>query len=643
MPAPVKSVADFELVNTENPEGEPWLAASPDGRFTLTFFESFTSPSAYTDIETRLYSAAGTDTGQGVAPTFSSLTIEHQAANAYLPDGRQVFVWTEEPTAGGGNAEDVYASIYIGSLVAIPRFLVAGGAGLQHDPVVAASANGGFVVALADDSVAGGRLTLKFYNNAGTLISTVLDATAFEGVHTPAGFEDDYRNVEITGLANGNYVVTWSDDANLDIFARIFSAGGVALTGLIDIEPGGNAALWPEVTALADGRFLVTNVLLGTATVRGRIFESDGTPSTGAFSIATLAATTSNQQVQTAALHDGRFVTVYRNLSGNIEGQVMTADGTPDGAVFAVNADAAGDKGRPTIATLADGRFAVSWESGAGATATIFTTIFDPREEGLDGSSSSLSDDWIGTSFGDTVYLGLGNDKMSGAAGSDRLRGEAGNDTLFGDGGGDELNGGGNNDTLSGGNGRDTLFGQLGNDVLRGEAGDDTLVGGSGMDELLGGTENDVLSGGAGDDSLEGSQGLDTLRGGDGADLLIGGSGNDTLLGGAAADLFDFDVPDDGNDTIGDWSSADGDTLQVSASGFGGGLAAGALAADRLVVAANPTANQAFGQFLYNTGTGQLRWDADGTGAGAAVNVAKLLNGGAAVSTLNAADFEILV
>lgn len=70
---------------------------------------------------------------------------------------------------------------------------------------------------------------------------------------------------------------------------------------------------------------------------------------------------------------------------------------------------------------------------------------------------------------------------------------------------------------------------------------------------------------------------------------------------------------------------------------------AGALAGNRLVVAANPAANQAFGQFLYNTATGQLRWDADGTGAGAAVNIVKLLNGGVAVVTsLHAADFEIL-
>jgi hypothetical protein len=53
-------------------------------------------------------------------------------------------------------------------------------------------------------------------------------------------------------------------------------------------------------------------------------------------------------------------------------------------------------------------------------------------------------------------------------------------------------------------------------------------------------------------------------------------------------------------------------------------------------------ATQAFGQFLYNTATGQLAWDADGTGVGAAVNICRLLNRGVAVGTLAVGDFDIV-
>ncbi len=637
MPQPVKVIADFELINLENPEGEPWLSAAPDGRFSLLFFESV---SGAIDLEERIYTASGVEQ-TALGTTFSATTNEHQVASSYLPDGRRVYVWTEEPMAGGGNLEDVFCEIRYGNNIADgARFLVAGGAGRQHDPVVAANSNG-FVVALADASVAGGQLILKFYNIAGTLINTVLAPNAPQTVAT--GSADQFRDVEITALANGNYVVVWDSQFNADVFARVYSSGGVAQSGVIDVQTGAPGAGFPDVTALADGRFLVTYAEFVAGLVRGRIFNPDGTPDGVRFAIGSGFANTTDNQAQTAALHDGRFVTVWKTAAGEIAGQVMFADGTPDGAVFTVNTVTAGDQSRPTIATLADGRFVVSWESGAGASPeTIITAIFDPREEGLVTSASSFNDDWFGTAFDDQISGGTGNDQLRGGKGRDTLRGETGIDTLTGDNGGDSLFGGNDSDVLTGGNGNDSLFGQLGNDTLSGEAGDDTLAGGAGLDVLSGGSDNDTLNGGTGDDELAGGTGIDTLRGGVGADELRGGAGNDTLTGGGQADSFVFDTPSDGNDLISDWTAVEGDKLQISAAAFGGGLVAGALAANRLVVANNPAANQAFGQFLYNTASGQLKWDADGTGAGAAVNIAKLFDGGVAVSALSVSGFDIL-
>jgi hypothetical protein len=71
---------------------------------------------------------------------------------------------------------------------------------------------------------------------------------------------------------------------------------------------------------------------------------------------------------------------------------------------------------------------------------------------------------------------------------------------------------------------------------------------------------------------------------------------------------------------------------------------AGGLAANQLVVGPAPVVNQAFGQFLYNTTTGQLPCDADGTGAGAAVNLVILQqnNFTTLATPLAAADFTVL-
>jgi T1SS-143 domain-containing protein len=81
---------------------------------------------------------------------------------------------------------------------------------------------------------------------------------------------------------------------------------------------------------------------------------------------------------------------------------------------------------------------------------------------------------------------------------------------------------------------------------------------------------DDTLVGGAGNDMLFGQEGNDTLFGGDGNDLLWGGSGNDELWGGAGADTFLFMSPDEGVDTIKDFSLAEGDMIDISnvLSGF---------------------------------------------------------------------------
>jgi Ca2+-binding RTX toxin-like protein len=300
---------------------------------------------------------------------------------------------------------------------------------------------------------------------------------------------------------------------------------------------------------------------------------------------------------------------------------------------------------------------------------------------GLDGEVHRLEPDAAAGDGNDTIDGGTGNDRIYGGAGADRLMGGIGDDYVFGgtrndmiDGndGDDALYGGADADSMRGGGGADRLFGEAGNDpYLAGDAGADFIQGGLGNDRLDGGADADMLygnensdfvSGGSGgdtiyggdgddgnglgilrgedgNDALFGQAGIDRLEGGNGNDRLNGGSGPDVLVGGTGLDVFVFQFKSDGNDRIDDWVAVD-DQLEIDASNFGGGLVAGALAANRLVLGA--AATQAFGQFLYNTTTGQLSWDADGTGAGAAVQIARFLNAGVAVALLTSSEFDIV-
>lgn len=178
----------------------------------------------------------------------------------------------------------------------------------------------------------------------------------------------------------------------------------------------------------------------------------------------------------------------------------------------------------------------------------------------------------------DIIYLGSGNDKVSGNTGNDVIYGGQGHDLLFGsDGddilygeeGDDRIFGGLNNDRIHGDEGNDEIHGGAGNDRLNGNDGDDIITGGTGADRLNGGIGADYLFGDGGADTLMGGAGNDSIDGGAGNDLAYGGNGNDIINGGNGADILGGDRGDDiidggnGNDQI--FGGADDDTLSGGA------------------------------------------------------------------------------
>jgi Ca2+-binding RTX toxin-like protein len=247
-----------------------------------------------------------------------------------------------------------------------------------------------------------------------------------------------------------------------------------------------------------------------------------------------------------------------------------------------------------------------------------------PPGETINGTNGD--DTLTGTIGADTITAFAGNDNVSGLAGADTISGGDGFDNLFGDDGNDVIQGGNDGDQISGGGGDDQLAGESGDDNIFGDSGNDTLSGGDGMDFMGGDDGNDILSGGNDDDFLVG---------GEGNDVLTGGLGSDVLVGAAGADIIAYGSASEGGDQIIEFVSGI-DQIRISASGFGGGLTAGGTVT--LVSGANPSATGTGGQFLYDTDDGSLLWDADGTGAGAAVLIATLSD----VPPLAGSDFVVV-
>ncbi len=143
--------------------------------------------------------------------------------------------------------------------------------------------------------------------------------------------------------------------------------------------------------------------------------------------------------------------------------------------------------------------------------------------------------------------------------------------------------------------------------------------------------------------NLFGSLMSDRLLGSGGADTIGGNAGRDRLTGGEGSDSFVLENTLASYDIVNDFVSGT-DLLRIDATLFGGGLAEGALVADRFVASANPLAlvsESSDGRFLFDnagSGAGRVYWDVNGGAASDAVLVAGLTG----VTNLAASDFLIV-
>lgn len=238
------------------------------------------------------------------------------------------------------------------------------------------------------------------------------------------------------------------------------------------------------------------------------------------------------------------------------------------------------------------------------------------------------------------------NETITGTAGIDKISGGKGRDILIGKASGDTLDGGGGADTADYGSSTSGVTVNI--RTGEGEGGDaegdtlikiDNIAGSEHADSLTGTALINVLTGRGGDDFMFGGGGGDTLDGGAGNDRIIGGVAIDRLTGGADADTFVMNPLELNRDLIFDFT-AGLDKLEIDASDFGGGLVAGlALDADQFQVSGNGLAQDAQDRFMLATNTGNLYFDADGSGAGARVLIASFRT---VLPVLTEADFIIV-
>ena len=577
------------LVNTQTAGNQsvPVLAGLANGNFAVAWQDASGTlgDSDGTSIKLQLFDHDGAARGTELLVNTQTVGNQTVPAIAALTGGGIVVVWEDRSAAlGDSDGAAIAAQIFgaDGNPVGTEfRVNVETGSD-QLAPTVAATGDGGFLVSWTD--------------NSATLAD--IDGTAIKA-----------RTFDKLGAAAGD-----------DILVNTSTAGNQTNVALAAVGPAGAIAIWEDRgprsgTALNHG-----------ADIKAQAFLDPTAPPFILSDLQKHLILHAAENVRGAGVIGGYDPDSQHSLVYRITGGEDAAFFRIDRATGALTFRAAPDYEAPADAN-ADNAYEITVSVGNGLNSTteaVRIVVDDVVNEKL-----------IGTAHQDHLQGSEGNDILKGGAGNDVLEGGAGNDLLDGGTGADHQVGGPGNDTFIIDNVGDhaheyadegidtvrtsvsfTLDENVENLVLTGKA----AIGGHGNEldnRMTGNGANNILFGEEGNDRLVGGAGNDTLSGGAGRDVLSGGAGRDTFL-------FDH-LPADNReaDRVLDFSVAEHDILRFARSAFVGFDHSGALRPEEFYAEpGNTLAHDSTDRLIYDSTSGKLFYDSDGTGQAEAVLLA---------------------
>ena len=613
MPAPTPFSSAFQIsTQNVNSQEQASVACLSDGRLVVVWKDQASTSG---DIRFQILIPDGTPSGAEGAVNATTTGQQTAPSVAATSDGGFVVAWTTYATDASGdiayrrfNPDGSAAMVSDGAATANT-------AGIQLDASVTAFANGTFAIGWNEGNTAVSGLSSSYAAMVRLFDSTGPAAAAFR-ISGNWGGEYGPR-LTTDGV---NLLAAWDDSSGPSntqngedgIYSRLI-LGALPTTNYTDggtrIDSGTfrEASMDPDVALAGAGSVVVFDDVT-TGTVGRDVFLNLG----GTLTRVNTTTTGDQDQAAVAALADGGFVVVWRDLGAaggsDIRARVYDATGTATSDDFLVTdpgLPSSGAQFLPDVVGLSDGRFLVVWSDGA-SDQGINGRLFDGRAAPIT---------WVGGEAGEMAY-------GTAFAAGDTMTGNEGNDSIFGLAGADVIWGGSGENRLDGGRGSDTLdYSALGMTLditLRGATFSRVVIGADTIDRFRN-FENVI--GGASDDRIIGDAAANRLQGRSGGDLLDGGLGSDTLTGGIMGDLFVFSTAASSanRDEITDFRSGT-DTIALKASVF---AALGpTLDGGEFIAAA--AAQEADDRLIWDAASRILFYDADGNGAGLAQAICRL-------------------
>jgi len=289
---------------------------------------------------------------------------------AGLSDGKFVVTWGD--LAQDGSLTGIYGQMFnangikYGSEFQVNTYTI----NYQSAPMIEGLSDSKFVVTWSSNGQDGdgwGVYVQMFYAN-GTKYSSEFRVNTYVVSHQ--SFPPSTR------LNDGKFVVTWhsngQDGSDCGVYGQIFNANGTKF--LSEFQVSTYTAFdqsYATVTVLNDGKFVVTWMSYGQDGddygIYYQMFNANGTKFLSESQV-NMYTTYSQEYPSITSLSNGKFIITWSSFGQDksyygVYGQIFNTDGNRNSNEFQINTYTVGDQKSPSVASLNDSKFVVTWRS----------------------------------------------------------------------------------------------------------------------------------------------------------------------------------------------------------------------------------------------------------------------------------------
>ena len=253
--------------------------------------------------------------------------------------------------------------------------------------------DGGFVVSWIDH--AAHTIEAQKYDSSGSTIGGQFT------VNITGTAPTDWGMTGVAGLEDGGFVITWNTTSNDAIYARRYNSSGTAVGNDFVVNDNAGTLDYAHVVGLSGGGFVIAWAHETDNLVKGKIYDADGVSADGEITLLTPpGGNMFNSYPRLAALNNGGFVIATLDEltnDGDSIARVYDATGTAETAMFTPHTTTAQIQNDIAVGALEDGGFVTVWADRAkdGSGFGIYMQRYSGKasSEGAIGSVSSVDYD----------------------------------------------------------------------------------------------------------------------------------------------------------------------------------------------------------------------------------------------------------